>query len=456
MNQSKIRKSLEDASREELISIIELLLPLIDRVAQLEMEIVELKNKNSGNSSLPPSRDKQKDKKTRSLRKKSGRKSGGQPGHKGNTLKMSERVDTVIDYPLGSCHHCQHDISKASGEIVERKQVWDIPPVQLQVSEHRRYKKCCDQCGQWSYSQFDKHLQVGPPVRYGDQVSNCLVYLMSRQLVPYQRLTETFELLYGQKISQGTIDNMMIKKTKEVSDVYQRIIERIENSPVVGVDESGCSVKGKKAWAWTWVTPEFSLIHISKNRGYQTTQSLFPNGFLKTVLVSDCWRTHLKTLAKAHQLCLPHLRRECRSLIEFQKSKWARKMDAVLKEILIQCQKPRIKKKRKQEIEDTLNQLLARPLLRSAKPIVLLKKRLIRLRECITVCLYDRKVPPDNNASERAIRMIKQKVKISGTFRSNEGAERFAKLRTIIDSAIKQNIHPFVALKNPNILLNST
>ena len=114
----------------------------------------------------------------------------------------------------------------------------------------------------------------------------------------------------------------------------------------------------------------------------------------------------------------------------------------------------KIPRKKKVDIENQLDKVLSSALSKSAKPIQSLKKRLVRLRNCLTICLYNRKVPPDNNASERAIRMIKLKAKISGTFRSSNGADRFAILRTIVDSAIKQNIHPFEALQNPSIILN--
>lgn len=454
MDPSRIRESLKDASREELISIIELLLPLIDKVKKLEEEVEKLKNKNSRNSSLPPSRDKHElKKKTRTLRRKSGRKKGGQKGHDGTTLKMSSEVDKIIKYQAHHCLHCETKLTDEQGKLVERKQIWDIPAIKLEVSEHRRYEKQCDHCGKRTRSQYDLALQTGPPVRYGDRLKNQVGYFSSRQLLPYKRLSEAMAILYGQKISEGTIDNMLSSTADQAADVYDQIISHIEKSEVVGVDESGCSVESTKSWAWTWVTPRYSLIHISDNRGYKTTQSLFPNGFTKAILNSDCWKTHLKTIAKGHQICIPHIRRECQGLIEFQRSKWAKKLDHVLQEILLACRLHRIPKGKKQDIEENLDKILACKLTKSHKSIKALKTRLIRLRDCLTVCLYNRKVPPDNNASERAIRMIKLKNKISGTFRSRKGAHRFAVLRTIVDSAIKQGIHPFEALQNPNIIL---
>ena len=454
-----IRESLEKASRDELISIIEFLLPLVDEVKGLREKIEKLEKKNSRNSSLPPSRDKQKDKakrKTRSLRKKSRRKKGGQPGHKGTTLKMSEQVDEVIDYGVDQCSHCKAQIGCLQGELVERKQVLDIPPVKLNVVEHRRYKKCCDQCGKWSTSQYEQCLLDGPPVRYGDYLKNQIVYLSIRQFIPYKRIAEMLEIMYGCKISEGTIDNMIKQKADQCMDTYTKIIESIQDSKAIGVDESGCSVEGSKHWAWTWVTPLYSLIYISDNRGYQTSELLFPNGFERGVLNSDCWKTHLKTVAKNHQVCLAHLRRECQGLIEFHQSSWARRLDKVFQDIFHVCTLPRIPSEKKREIEQRLDRLLDCHLSKSHKSIKSLKNRLVRLRDCITVCLYNRKVPADNNASERAIRMIKLKSKISGTFRSKSGAHRFAVLRTIVDSSIKQGVNPFIALQNPQILLFSS
>ena len=455
MNSEDIRSKLRSLTKEELIEIVELMLPLVDRVAELEKEVERLKNQNSRNSSLPPSRDNQKiKKKTRSLRKKSGRKSGGQKGHPGHTLKMSEQIDEIIDYPVRICTHCNADLSERQGTLLERKQVLDIPPVQLKVTEHRRWTKACAQCGEWTSSQFGPELKSGPPVRYGDRIKNQLIYLHIRQLLPYQRLSETMEVLYNQKISEGTIANMLKSKAEQAADAYDQIIQHIEQSKVVGVDESGCSVRGDKSWIWTWVTKAYSLFYISENRGKKTSNLLFPRGFRKGTLTSDCWRTHLNTTAKNHQICIPHLRRECQGLIDFHRSAWAKKLDNVLNEILIECRKKRIHLKTKQRIENSLDEILASKLTNSHKSIRALKNRLIRLRNNITPCLYDRKIAPDNNASERAIRMIKLKTKISGTFRSWDGSHIFSVLRTIVDSAIKQSIHPFLAIQNPNIFLN--
>ena len=378
---SKIRESLKEKSREELIDIIELLLPLIDRVKELEKEVERLKNQNSRNSSLPPSRDKQETKKqTRSLRKKSTRNTGGQQGHAGRTLKMSKEVDHVVEYRADQCNHCREMMS---GEdiLVECKQIWDIPPVSLEVTEHRRYKRQCGCCGNWTSSCFGSELQGGPPVRYGDRFKNQIAYLWTRQLLPYNRLSEALQVIYGQGISEGTIDNIIESKSTQSTDTYEQIIDRIENSEVVGVDESGCSVKGSKHWAWTWVTSTYSLIHISDNRGYLTTQKFFPNGFRTAILNSDCWKTHLKTKAKGHQICIPHLRRECQGLIQFHRSRWARKLDKVLHEIIKTCRMSKIPRKKKVDIENQLDKVLSSALSKSAKPIQSLKKKVGKTKE---------------------------------------------------------------------------
>ena len=445
---------LEELSREELIELLKQLLPYVDRVSELEKELDKLKNSNSRNTSLPPSRDTQEvKKKTTSLRRKSGRKSGGQKGHKGSTLELSEHVDHCIDYDVDECSHCGNDLKDVDRSIKERKQVLDIPPVRIEITEHRRWTKCCDQCAKWTTAQFDDDLIKGPPVRYGNNLINQVCYQHIRQLIPYKRLVEMIEVMYGLKISQGTINNMLVSKAKQAARAYQTIIEVISNSTVVGVDESGCSVAGKKSWIWTWVTVFYSLFYISDNRGKKTSTTLFPNGFENGVLTSDCWSTHLKTVAKDHQICIPHLQRDCQALIDFQKSKWARKLFRVLQDIMITCRKARIPTKKKEEIETELDTLLSKELKRSHHKVKLLRNRLVRLRQHLTVCLYNRKVPPDNNWAERALRMIKVKLKISGTFRSTSGALRFSILRTIVDSAIKQGIHPFTAIQDPEVVL---
>ncbi len=448
------RKELERLSREQLIDLV---LSLMERMALLEKEIEILRGKNSRNTSLPPSRDKQSEKRrTRSLRTKSKRRKGGQPGHKGTTLELSESVDRYKDYEVKQCSHCASDLTQVEGEVIERKQIWDIPPLDLEVVEHRRWAKQCDQCEQWSRSEYEGDLQGGPVVRYGRRWKNLVVYLSVRQMLPYRRLVETLEVLFGRKASEGTVDNIMKAKAKECTESYGQIIEQIRQSKSVGVDESGVSVEGKKNWIWTWVTSRYSLFHISNNRGSQTSKALFPDGFKKAVLISDCWKTHLNTQSKGHQICLAHIRRECQGLKEFHGSRWATKLDGILQEIFRLCRLSRIPTNRKEAVEEQLDQILSSPLLRSHKKVRTLRDRLIRLRKSITICLYDRGVMPDNNHSERAIRMIKLKNKISGTFRSYHGARRFAILGTIVDSAIKQGIHPFEALIDPHIVLKPT
>ena len=452
LDKTRILELIRTGTREELIT--EVILPLLLRVEELEQELRKLKGQNSRNSSLPPSRDQQKTKqRTNSLRKKSKKKSGGQKGHKGHTLKMHDNPEEIVDYIPTTCVHCAEDLSQCSPSLVERKQVWDIPPVKLSVTEHRRYKSKCNCCNHWTSAKYALDMQKGGITRYGDEIKNQITYLAVRQYLPYKRIQELIEVLYNHKISEGTIDNILKTKAFSATDVYQQIIAHIEKSRVVGVDESGCSVQGDKNWAWTWVTSLYTLIHISDNRGYKTTQSIFPQGFQNAVLTSDCWRTHLKTNAKGHQICLAHVRRECQALIQFDKSQWARKLDKVLLHIFHLCSMKRIPINKKLEVENQIDLLLSSSLKTSKRPIQKLKNRLVKYRNNLTVCLYNRKVPPDNNWAERAIRMIKLKTKISGTFRSHKGALRFAVLRSVVDSAIKQNIHPFEALNKPHNIL---
>ncbi len=450
--EKQIRKKLKTASRDELIGIIELLLPLLSRVEQLEREVAELKGRNSKNSSFPPSQDIFKPE-PKSLRKKTGKKTGGQKGHKGTNLNFFTAITDQVDYYVETCKHCGLDLLDQPQQLFERKQVVDVPALSFSVTEHQRFTSCCPACNQISCAEFAQQLKKGATVRYGENLSNLVTYLSTRQLLPLKRLAENIEVMFGLSISQGTIENMLSRKAKDAQDVYWSILKQIESSPVIGVDESGCKVNGKKSWAWTWVTDRFSLFDISDNRGKATINRMFPNGYRNAILVSDCWRSHLNTPAKSHQLCIPHLRRECQKFSSFYKSRWATKLNQVLQQIQLLCQQKRISKQSKQEVEKKLDRLLARPLKGVDKKLITFRDRLRRLRQYITICLYNRKVPPDNNFSERSIRMLKLKQKISGSFRSWKGANRFAVLRTIVDSAIKQKIHPIEAIQNPHLVI---
>jgi transposase len=437
--------------KEEIKRILEINRVLEERLRQLE-EIIQ---SNSSNSSKAPSRDTQKEKQLRSSRRnKSDRNKGGQRGHKGNHLKMVSNPTNTVSIGAEVCNGCGQDLTMVEGQVLRKAQLFDIPPIDINVTEYHQIEKCCPCCQMTNKGGLPKELGTAATA-YGENLQRLIVYLNVRQFVPVHRLKELIQTVYGLNISTGYIVNVLSRMKNQLKGNYDTIRKEVEKSKVGGMDETGCAVNGELQWLWTFQNSEYVLLFLSENRGIKTINEVFPKHFPNTMLVSDCWRSYFKVKCKGHQICLAHLMRECNKLIDFQRSTWARDLRKVFIRIYCLTKLQKIAKHEKQRIESDLDELLARPMRKASKQIQNLKKRLTKYRTYLTTCLYHRKVPPDNNASERAIRNTKIKNKISGGFRNLQGCEAYCVLRSIIDSAIKQNIHPFTALSNPNILFKT-
>ena len=404
--------------------------------------------KNSSNSSVPPSRDENRVFKSKSLRKKTGRKPGGQQGHEGTTLEMVSDPDEIKVYSPEYCECCGKDIGTLAGEFVERKQQIDIPPIRPVVTEHRIYKKKCS-CGHVTTSCFPFGLQA--PVSYGPMIESLTGYFHSRQYIPFARMQELFCDIFSVPISEGGIHYLLNRLSTKALPVYQKIRERIINSPVVGTDETGGRLNGKKIWIWTWQNDRFTWLRGTDNRGYRTIEESFPEGFKKSVFVHDCWKSHFQADTHSHQLCTSHLLRELNYLEEKYNHRWPGKfrkliLDAIkLKDKLTPVDYLQPSKETKQ-LEYRLKKLLDCRLDEKHKELVSFRKRMLKYNDYILTFLYHPKVPPDNNGSERAIRNVKVKQKISGQFKSWRGLENFMVLRSITDTALKNNQNVLKAL----------
>ena len=404
--------------------------------------------KNSNNSSVPPSKDENRPFKSKSLRKKTGRKPGGQKGHEGTTLEMVSDPNEIIDHAPEYCECCGKDIADTPGELVERKQVIDLPPIVPEITEHRVYKKECS-CGHVTMSSFPGGLQA--PVSYGPMIESLTGYFHSRQYIPFLRMQELFRDIFSVPISEGGIHCLLNRLSTKALPLYHRIRDMIKNSSVVGTDETGARLNGKKIWVWTWQNDRFTWLRGTDNRGYKTIEENFPEGFKKSVFVHDCWKSHFQPDVQTHQLCTAHLLRELNYLKERYNHRWSvrfRKLilDGIeLKKKLNPGDYYQPLKKRT-ELENSLKKLLASRLDENHKELVSFQKRMLKYKDYILTFLYHPKVPPDNNGSERAIRNVKVKQKISGQFKSWKGVENFMVLRSITDTALKNNQNVLRAL----------
>ncbi len=230
----------------------------------------------------------------------------------------------------------------------------------------------------------------------------------------------------------------------------------MENSAVVGTDETGVKVNGKKGWFWTWQSKKATYISYSPSRGTVTINNNFANGFPKAVLVHDCWASHFQTNCQTHQICTAHLLRELNFFEERYKSKWAENFKSILLNALeLQKNTTTIQEfeNRRAKIMQHLTNILQTEITEIHKDLRAFYRRMVKFKNYIFTFLFHYDVPPDNNASERAIRNIKVKQKISGQFKTETGAKIYAVIRSITDACIKndQNILAAFAISSPQI-----
>ncbi len=452
----KIRNSI--ASLEDTIAAHEITIQAQDiiikdqekQIKRLQSDNVKLKEKlnkkNSNNSSIPPSQDPNRKKRTKSLRTSSGKKSGGQAGHEGNTLKFKVAADICKAHIPSNCERCGKSLT-ADSIYKGRRQVIDIPPIIPVTTEHQIYSRKCS-CGHCTLAAYPNNVKA--PVSYGPNIEKLIAYLSIRQYIPINRIREFFREVMNLKIGEGTICNKLNSFAQKCAPYYHQIQQELMNCSWIGSDETGCIVNGEKKWMWTWQSEYLTFIKVSSNRGKQTIMESFPNGFPNSTLVHDCWRSHCYTPAKSHQLCLPHLIRELNYLIELGKERWSKKFKEVLLKACRQKEEilkfPKINHKAKiEEIETQVAELLNKSLSKN-KTEKSFKKRMIKYQPYLLEFLRKIEVPPDNNSSERAIRNVKVKQKISGQFKTASGANQFAIIRSVIDTCIKRKVNFFQQL----------
>ncbi len=432
---------------KKIDDLIELVNHLYEEIKGLKKENTQLKEKlakyehpkNSNNSSVPPSKDENRPLKSKSLRKKTGRKPGGQKGRKGTTLKMVSNPDKFVDHSPDYCVCCGLDLSSHLGKLIGCRQEIDIPPIRPVVTEHRVYEKQCS-CGHVTKSSFPGGITA--PVSYGPMIESLTGYFHTRQYVPFLRMREIFRDIFSVPISEGGIHYLLNRLTVKALPWYHTIKDMVTTSSTVGADETGSKLNGEKLWIWTWQNNRFTWLKGTDNRGYRTIEESFPDGFADAVLIHDCWRSHFQTGAQTHQLCTAHLLRELTYLEERYHHRWpVRFRDFLLDGIELKkkldpgdyCQPIQ----ERTDLENRLKKLLASRIDQKHKELVTFQKRMLKYKDYILTFLYHPKVPPDNNGSERAIRNVKVKHKISGQFKSWKGVENFLVLRSITDTALK-------------------
>ena len=425
---------------------------LLERIDNLESEVMYLRKrlekyenpKNSKNSSKPPSSDFPRQQKTQSLREPSDKKPGGQSGHEGTTLKCLF-PDFIENHSPSYCNCCGKDLSAQPELYVGKRQVIDIPPIIPIVTEHQLFEKHCT-CGHLTRSTYP--LVVTAPVCYGENVQALIAYLSIRQCLPVKRSAEFLKDVFNLPISTGGIDYVLNKVIKKAMVAYEYIRQNVLQNNVIGADETGVNINGRNNWAWTFQHSKATFIAINPKRGFNAIEKIMPEGFQNNVLVTDCWASYFKTDAGSHQLCTAHLLRELTFLKErYKNNTWAERMSDLIVKSLDLRKADCITKSNVDEIMNTFMDLLNEQVNDDLDDLTTFRKRMVKYAAHVFYFLLHKDVPPDNNGSERAIRNFKIKLKISGFFKSIEGARGYAVIRSVIDTAIKNEQNPLQIIK---------
>lgn len=454
-----------NAGLEAVIALIEGLMQvngeLLKRVENLEARL----NKDSHNSHKPPSSDGYQKPAPKSRRKKTGRRSGGQAGHAGTTLEMVGEPDHIVEYWPERCGKCQHELEHTAAGGYERRQVHDIPQVKIEVTEHRAMRVSCGECGAMTQAVYATAVKAG--VQYGHGVAALAIYAQAYQLMPLERTTELIRDITGRMISEGTLVNMLTGCAERVAPIEQEIKEAIIVAPVAHFDETGLRICSKLNWLHVASTGHLTYYAVDDKRGTLAHERIGILPQFHGVAIHDAYASYTKR-AGAQGLCNAHLLRELIALEESTRQRWPTRLKTLLIDI-----KERVDHAHNQgqaaldPAEMTAFELqydrLLRGALRSnprparragqrgrprASPARNLAERLCNHKASVLRFMHDFRVPFDNNLAERDLRMMKVKQKVSGCFRSAEGARIFARVRGYISTVRKQGYQSLSALRD--------
>lgn len=416
--------------------------------------------KDSHNSSLPPSQDRRQ--RTRSLRERSGRKPGGQVGHPGATLGLVDEPDRLIIHAPQSCHLCGSSLVESQVARTERRQVHDLPPQKIEVTEHQAQTKVCRRCGAENRAEFPAGLKA--PVQYGAGVKSVAAYLLGYQLLPYERCAEAMADLFGCRLSSGTLARVLKGCAGELAGAELLIKEGLRQAAVLGVDETNLRVAKRQDWVHVSSTDKLTLLVHDRRRGAPAISGIDILPRYMGTVVHDGFSSYDQYQRCRHAQCNAHILRELNYVIETGKPQWATEMKALLLEIKTAVGKARERGKealgarrgreflrqydevivKAQELYGTLRRKRGR----SKKPKVVesviraagrkLACRMSERRDEILLFMQDFSVSFDNNQSERDLRMLKVKQKVSGCFRTPAGAAEFCRLRSYVSTMKKQ------------------
>jgi transposase/uncharacterized coiled-coil protein SlyX len=436
------------------------------QIAALTQQVKDLQDrlaKDSHNSSLPPSSDRFV-RQPKSLRTKSEKKTGGQAGHPGTTLRFAEVPDEVIEHLVTVCASCQQDLREIEACVTLRRQVVDMPSPRLIVQEHRAEQKQCPRCQHITLASFPP--AVAAPIQYGPLIGAAAVYLTQQQLLPMERSCEVLHDLLGVQMSEATVGELIKRTACELAPVEHQIKEALIASAVLHQDETGVSVTGKRYWEHVTSTASLTHYHVDQSPGQDALNAIGILPVFKGISIHDAWASYFLYDCE-HALCLVHLLRELVFQAEQQGAVWAAELKDLLLSMKQATQQARAQGKHWLDPLEVLDWELAFLRLldegdqvtpRATAPPGTkgrikqsaarnLLDRVRKHQKAVFCFLEDLRVDFDNNLAERDLRMLKVQQKVSGCFRSLAGAQAFSRIRGYLSTLRKQGLPLLPALQ---------
>jgi transposase len=452
------------SQQERILALEEQNARLSARVQELEARL----SKDSHNSNKPPSSDglHKPTPKPCNLRKKTGRRTGGQPGHPGHTLKLVDHPDHTLVHAPTTCTGCGVALEDVPVLSKERRQVYELPPLKLEVTEHQAISCTCPHCHTLNVGAFPK--EVTQPAQYGPHMLGLCVYLSQYQLLPLARTQELLVDLFGQSPSQGTLTGAIAACSRRLEPVETALKAALTRAPVLHSDETGVQVAKQLHWIHVACTPllTFYTHHAKRGREAFTAMGVLPS-FLGTSVHDSLASYHDPTYGCTHSLCNAHLLRELLGLFETTQQTWTQRMSALLRSL--KRAKETAQSAGKSALDPLLllryqalyRRIVARGLSQNPAPVRsgqrgrpangICRSLLLRLEkreDAVLRFAIDFAVPFDNNQAERDLRMVKVQQKVSGCFRSTDGADHFCRIRGYISTLRKQGTDILSALRS--------
>ncbi|AKB68152.1 Mobile element protein [Methanosarcina mazei LYC] len=356
------------------------------------------------------------------------------------------------------CKECGSTLENVEVEAYERRQVFDIPPVNLIVTEHKSQIKTCPCCGKLNKAIFPESVKY--PVQYGPNILASAIYCKNYQFVPYDRISELFEDIMGIKICPATIIRAERECFQNLEKFENVIREKLLASPVVNFDETGMKIEGKRHWLHVASNEKYTCYFAHPKRGSEAIDAMGILPGFKGVAVHDGWKPY-NVYDCDHALCNAHLQRELTGIEENYKQQWAKEMNELLTEMkkyTDECKEQlrELDFEQIKALEERFDAIIIKAIEENPHSLNPQKQgkrgknpktkarnlldRFIEHKEKILRFLTDLKVPFENNQAERDIRMMKLQQKISGTFRTTQGAQAFCRIRAYISTGKKNNL----------------